>query len=167
MTDHSIRDGIGLVSAFQFFMAVAGLVGAIAIFMLGILGAINTGGDQMMQQLLSPVIGVILCLSLSVIYIMVGMGLLRYNNTARLTAISLGILGLMSGFISVAGAVVINLTGNTTPNWVSIVMSGLMVVCAYSIVGVVDIFVLLFLLNQKVRSLFYSYDEHSNDEKAA
>ena len=156
MTDHSIRDGIGLVSAFQFFLAVASFVGAVAIFFLGILNPLN-GGNTSLGQMLLPIVGLILCLSLMVVYLMVGIGLMRFNNTARLTAIFLGILGLMSGFISVAGAVVINLSGNLTPDWVSILMTGLMVICAYSILGWVDIFVLVFLLNAKVRALFYNY----------
>ena len=158
MSEHSIKDGIGLISAFQFFLAVASLVAAVVMFVMGILSPINNNDPQLGDKLLVPVIGLILFLSLVVVYSMVGMGLLRFNNTARLTAIFLGILGLMSGFLSVAGAVVINLTGTITPNWVSIIMAGLMVVCAYSILGFVDIFVLIFLLNEKVRSLFYRYD---------
>lgn len=159
MTDHSIRDGINLVSAFQFFLAVACVIAAIVIFILGILGPINAGSDQLLERLILPIIGLMLSLSLAVIYTMVGLGLLRYSNTARMTAIFLGILGLMSGFVSVAGSVVINLTGNVTPNWVSIVMTGLMVICVYSILGFVDVFVLIFLLNQKVRALYYTYEE--------
>jgi hypothetical protein len=159
MSDHSVRDGIGLISAFQFFLAVSSLVAAVAVFMMGILGPINSNDPQLGDKLLLPVIGLILFLSLVVVYSMVGIGLLRYSNTARLTAIFLGILGLMSGFLSVAGAVVINLTGTLTPNWVSIVMTGLMVVCAYSILGFVDVFVLIFLLNEKVRNLFYQYEK--------
>jgi hypothetical protein len=158
MSDHSIRDGVGLISAFQFFLAVASLVTAVVIFVMGILGPINSNDPQLGEKLLLPVIGLILFLSLVVVYSMVGVGLLRYSNTARLTAIFLGIIGLMSGFISVAGAVVINLSGTLTPNWVSILMTGLMVVCAYSIIGFVDVFVLLFLLNEKVRALFYKFE---------
>ncbi|MCE1253549.1 MAG: hypothetical protein LWX83_08380, partial [Anaerolineae bacterium] len=157
MTDHSIRDGIGLVGAFQFFLAVASFVGAIAIFLLGIINPLNGGNGITLEQMLLPVIGLIVTLSLTVVYLMVGVGLMRFNNTARLTAIFLGILGLMSGFVSVAGAVVINLSGNLTPDWISILMTGMMVICAYSILGWVDIFVLIFLLNHKVRALFYNY----------
>ena len=155
MSDHSIRDGIGLISAFQFFLAVVSLVAAVVVFVMGVLGPINANDPQLGEKLLLPVIGLILVLSLVVVYSMVGIGLLRYSNTARLTAIFLCILGLMSGFLSVAGAVVINLTGTLTPNWVTIIMTGLMMVCAYSLLGFVDVFVYIFLLNEKVRALFY------------
>ena len=159
MTDRSLRDGIGLVSAFHFFLALASLVAAVAILVLGIMGPINSNDPQAGEKLLLPIIGLVLFLSLIVVYSMVGIGLLRYNNTARLTAIFLGILGLMSGFLSVAGTVVINLSGTVTPNWVSIIMTGLMVVCGYSILGILDIFVLVFLINRNVRELFYNDSE--------
>jgi len=158
MSDHTIKDGIGLISAFQFFLAVACLVAAVVIFVMGVLGPINSNDALLGEKLLLPVIGLILFLSLVVVYSMVGVGLLRYSNTARLAAIFLGMIGLMSGFLAVAGAVVINLTGTMTPNWVSILMSGLMVVCAYSIIGFVDVFVLIFLLNEKVRAFFYKFE---------
>lgn len=159
MTDRSLRDGIGLVSAFHFFLAIASLVAAIAILVLGIMGPINSNDPQSGDKLLLPIIGLVLSLSLIVVYLIVGTGLLRYNNTARLIAIFLGILGLMSGFLIIAGTVVINLSGTMTPNWVSVVTTGLMVVCGYSILGFMDIFVLVFLMNQKVKTLFYSESE--------
>jgi hypothetical protein len=72
-----------------------------------------------------------------------------------MAAIFLSMLGLLSGFVGAIGSFASALTNTVNPNWVSVGMVGMATLCAYSLIAFLDIFVLIFLFNNRVRTLFY------------
>jgi hypothetical protein len=155
MKIRTIRDGIVLVAAFHYFLALLSLIGAAAIWIYLILPPVNAGAANLAQQIFFPAAGSIVGLVLTLVYVAVGTGLMRYSNPARITSIFLSILGLMSGFAGVVGSILIRLGGPTLPNLVSVFLIAAVSICVYSLIAFMDFFVLIFLFNSQVRSAFY------------
>ncbi len=155
MSNQAMRDGITLAGGYHFFMTALCLLAAAAIFVFAVLPPMQSQSDQMAQQLFLPLTGVVFGVVLGGIYAIVGTGLLRLRNSSRLAAIFLSLLGLVSGFVGTMGSFASALTNTVNPNWVSVGLVGLVTLCAYSLIAFLDIFVLLFLFNKRVRTLFY------------
>lgn len=155
MKYRTIRDGIVLVAAFHYLMALLSLVGAAAIFFYLVVPPMNANAENLTQQIFFPAVGAVVGLLLTVVYIVVGTSLVRFSNPARMTAIFLSIVGLMSGFAGVIGSIIIRMGGPTLPNLVSVILIAGITICVYTLLAFLDIFVLLFLFNRQVRGVFY------------
>jgi hypothetical protein len=151
MSNRTLRDGIVLVGAFHFLMAFLSLVGVVAVYIYGI-SANSSQGDS----LFLPIIGLMVCILLAVVYSVVGLGIIRHNNSARMGSVFLSVVGIMSGFVAVIGSLAVNLKDNAMTSIASVTMTALVVICVYSIVAFLDIFILIFLFNSQVRKLFYT-----------
>jgi len=150
MSNRTLRDGIVLVGAFHFLMAFICLIGAIGIYFYGI-AAPNIQGDS----LFFPLVGFLVSLLLTITYLIVGIGVIRQNNSARLGAIFLSLIGIMSGFIAVLGTLAVNINDAATVNLASTAMTAIIFICGYSIIAFLDIFILILLFNNQVRGIFY------------
>lgn len=150
MSNRTLRDGIILVGAFHFLMAFLSLVGAVGIYFYGIATATAQGGSLFM-----PVLGLMVSLLLFFIYLIIGIGVIRHNNAARIGGIFMSLVGIMSGFISVIGALAAKVQDAATVSLASTAMTGLIFICIYSILAFLDIFILIFLFNNQVRNFFY------------
>jgi hypothetical protein len=155
MSNQAMRDGITLAGGYHFFMTALSLLAAAAIFVFAVLPPLQNQSDQLAQQLFLPLTGVVFGVVLGIIYAIVGTGLLRLRNSSRMAAIFLSMLGLLSGFVGAIGSFASALTNTVNPNWVSVGMVGMATLCAYSLIAFLDIFVLIFLFNNRVRTLFY------------
>jgi hypothetical protein len=167
MSNRSVRDGVILVGGFHFFMAVLCLVAVSAIFVFSVLPPIESGGAVMTQDLFLPVLGIILGIIISSVYAFIGIGLIQLKNSARMTAIFMGALGIFGGFIGVMSSIATNIIGQTAPDWLSIVLVGLATICVYSLISFMNIFILIFLFNPKVRSVFYGEEWVAAAEEAS
>jgi hypothetical protein len=128
MSNRTLRDGIILIGAFHFLLAFLSLVGAVGIYFYGIA---------------------------FITYMIVGVGVIRQSNSARIGAIFLSLVGIMSGFIAVLGALAVNVKDAASVSLASTAMTGLIFICGYSILAFLDIFILIFLFNNQIRDIFY------------
>lgn len=154
MSNRTIKDGITMVSGFHFFMALLSLIGTAAILVYAVMPSLKTQTPEFAQQLFLPMTGVVFGIIIFGAYIYIGIGLIQLKDWSRMAAIFLGILGIMGGFIGVIGATATSLTGSTVPDWMSATMIGLLMMCAYSLLSFVDIFILIFLFNPLVRDVY-------------
>ena len=155
MSNRSVRDGVVLVGGFHFFMAVLCVVAVAAIFVYAVLPPIDENTAGITQALFLPVLGVVLGLIISGIYAAIGWGLMQLKNSARMAAIFLGALGIFGGFIGVLSSIASNIIGQAQPDWITIILVGLATICGYSLIGFMNIFILIFLFNSRVRAVFY------------
>ncbi|MBI9048253.1 MAG: hypothetical protein JEZ00_02450 [Anaerolineaceae bacterium] len=162
MTSRSVRDGVFLVGGFHYFMAGVILLGTAGLFVFSLLPPMQNGTVGLTQNLFLPFTGIILGLILCGMYAIVGAGLIRLKNSSRMTAIFLSGLGLMGGFIAVLGTVGASVFGNPNPNWLTITLIGAGTICFYAIVALMDIFILFFLFNKRVREVFYAEEWATN-----
>lgn len=162
MTSRSVRDGVFLVGGFHYFMAAIILLGTAGIFVYSILPPAQSGTAAMTQDLFLPFTGIILGLILCCMYAIVGAGLIRLKNSARMSAIFLSGLGLMGGFIGVLGSIGASVFGNANPNWLTISLIGVGTICFYALIALMDIFILFFLFNKRVREVFYAEEWAAN-----
>jgi hypothetical protein len=151
MSNRTLRDGVVLVGAFHFLMAFLSLVGVVAVYIYGI-----SSGASQSESLFMPIIGLMICILLAIVYFIVGLGIIRHNNSARMGSVFLSVVGIMSGFVAVIGALAINLKDGAMASIASVTLTALVVICIYSIVAFLDIFILIFLFNSQVRKLFYT-----------
>lgn len=159
MSDRSIRDGVLLISGYHYFLAVLALVGVVAVIVYGIVPQL--GGEEVVGAVFVPALLVLLGLVLAGFYVSVGLGLPRYRNSSRLVAIFLSVIGILSGFIAVLGLMVIRITSTLVPNWIAVIMVGMIAICVYALIAFMDVFVLVFLFNGRVREAFYKADVES------
>jgi hypothetical protein len=158
MSARSVRDGVVLVSAYHYFLALASLVGSLTLLVYAVIPPLTGSGEGIAGKIFFPIIGLILGLILTGLYISVAIGITRYNNASRVVGIFLAALGLLSGFVSVLGSLAITLTGNAVPDWLAVTMIGAIAVCVYAVFAFMDLFVLIFLFNNRVRSAFYGWE---------
>ncbi|NPV86366.1 MAG: hypothetical protein HPY45_10210 [Anaerolineae bacterium] len=156
MSDRSIRDGVLLISGYHYFLAVLALVGVAAVIIYGIVPQL--GGEEVLGAVFVPVLLVLLGLVLAGFYVSVGLGLPKYRNSSRLVAIFLSVIGILSGFVAVLGLMVIRITSTLVPNWIAVIMVGMIAICVYALIAFMDVFVLVFLFNGRVREAFYKTD---------
>jgi hypothetical protein len=166
MSNRSVRDGIILVGGFHFFMAVLCLVGVAAAFVFAVLPPIQQNVVGLAQKLFLPVLAMILGLIIAGIYAFIGFGLIRLQNSARMMAIFMGALGVFGGFIGVMSSIAANIIGQGQPDWLSIILVGFATVCLYTFISFMNIFILIFLYNPRLRVVFYGEDWVANGKEA-
>ena len=154
LSERGVRDGVTLIGAYHFLLAVASLLGTLAVFVYAILPGLSSGASGVAQSLFLPVLGVIIGFVLTVAYALTGIGLIQIRNSARMTAIFLSLFGIVVGLFSVMGGIVGSFN-SMQPDWASVGMTGLILVCGYSILTFLDVITLVFLLNWRVRAVFY------------
>jgi hypothetical protein len=137
-------------------MAVLCLVGVAAIFVYAVLPPIDLEKPSLTQDLFMPVLGMVLGLIICGVYIIVGWGLIQLKNNARMIAIFLAAIGIFGGFLGVIGSISTNVAGQAEPAWISIILVSMATICAYTLVGFMNIFLLIFLFHSRVRSVFYT-----------
>lgn len=156
MSNRTIRDGVILVGGFHFFMAILSLIAVAAIFIYAVLPPVDSETTSLAQELFMPVLGMILGLIICGVYIMVGWGLVQLKNIARMIAIFLAAIGIFGGFIGVIGSISTHVAGQAEPAWFSIILVSMATICGYTLIGFMNIFLLIFLFHTRVRSVFYA-----------
>jgi len=159
MSARSVRDGVVLVSAYHYFLSFTSLIGVVALVIFGVLPVINSGDKNIAGMLFLPVVGIFLGLVLFGLLISVAVGIAQYRNSSRILAVFLSTMGLMSGFVVVMGSLVVTITGGTIPDWLALSMIGMIAVCLYALFAFMDLFILIFLFNARVRSAFYDSED--------
>ncbi len=162
-SDKTVRDGVILVSSYHFLLAILSLVGTLAIVIFAIAPSFTdpTASDSIFL----PIVGVIVGIFLTIFYGITGSGLMSLKNSARMGAVFLALFGTIGGLFVLIGAG-IPLVSNLLPDMASVagvIVGGL---CGYALLTVMDLVVLAFMFNRRVRSLFYGEPytpEHSEN----
>lgn len=154
--DRVIHDQVSLASAYHFLMAIAYLIGAVAIIVYAILPILSDGSTGLAQKLFLPIIGTLLSLLLVSLYAVTGRDLVKMRNSARTGAVFLALLGIIGGLFGQAGAVALGI-GSLAPNWLAVLGLGLGSIATYALTAGVDVVILLFLIKEPVREVFYTY----------
>ena len=154
--DRVIHDQVSLASAYHFLMAIAYLIGAVAIIVYAILPILSDGSTGLAQKLFLPIIGTLLSLLLVSLYAVTGRDLVKMRNSARMGAVFLALLGIIGGLFGQAGAVALGI-GSLAPNWLAVLGLGLGSIATYALTAGVDVVILLFLIKEPVREVFYTY----------
>lgn len=154
LSERGVRDGVILIGAYHFLLAVAALLGTLAVFVYAILPGLSSNASGVAQSLFLPVLGVIIGFVLTVAYALTGIGLIQIRNSARMTSIFLSLFGIVVGLFSVMGGIVGSFN-SIQPDWAFVGLTGLILVCGYSILTFLDVITLVFLLNWRVRAVFY------------
>ncbi|MBA4383559.1 MAG: hypothetical protein C0410_02365 [Anaerolinea sp.] len=151
-SDKTVRDGVMLVASYHFLMAILSLVGALAIVIFAILPAIST--PETSNTIFIAAVGVVVGLFLAIFYGVTGSGLIQLKNSARMGAVFLALFGTIAGLFVLIGAGIpaINKLLPDMAAVAGVIVSGL---CGYALLTVLDLTVLTFLFNRRVRSLFY------------
>jgi len=151
-SDKSVRDGVMLIASYHFLLAILSLVGALAIVIFSIVPAIS--GVSAGQPLFLPVVGGIVGIFLTIFYGVTGSGLIALKNSARMGAVFLALFGTIGGLFILIGAGIPTVS-NLLPDMAAVagvIVGGL---CGYALLTVLDLVVLAFMFNRRVRSLFY------------
>jgi len=151
-SDKSVRDGVMLIASYHFLLAILSLVGSLAIVIFSIVPAIN--GTITTDSIFLPVVGCIVGIFLAIFYGVTGSGLISLKNSARMGAVFLALFGTIGGLFILIGAG-IPLVSNLLPDMAAVagvIVGGL---CGYALLTVLDLVVLAFMFNRRVRSLFY------------
>lgn len=152
--ERMVHDGIILAAAYHFLLALVFIIGAIAIIFYSFLPPILNPDAEIPHTLFFPIIGFVLSVTLAIGYGYVGTGLMKMKNTARMAAVFLALFGVLLGVFGVAGVLATSLNNMTTPD---LVLIGAVAVAAMllNFISILDIFILFFLFQTNVRSLFY------------
>lgn len=154
LSERGVRDGVVLVAAYHFLLAIAAFLGTLAIFVYAILPGLGGSSAGGVQGLFLPFLGAIAGMILALVYLTVGFGLMRLKNSARMVGIFLSLFGVVAGLFSVMGGIIGGF--NRMPSdWLTVGMISLVLVCVYSILVFLDIITLIFLMNWQVRAVFY------------
>jgi hypothetical protein len=151
-SDKTVRDGVVLVASYHFLLAIISLVAALAIFIFSIVPSFS--GTASSSSIFMPVVGIVLGLFLTVFYGITGNGLIALKNSARMGAVFLALFGTIGGLFVLVGAG-IPVVNTLLPDMAAV--SGVIVggLCGYALMTVLDLAVLTFLFNRRVRALFY------------
>jgi hypothetical protein len=152
--DRMIRDQISLAEAYHYTMALAYWIGGAAILVYAILPRL---GLSPAQALFPPVIGLLLAGLLSFLYGAIGRGLGLLSNGARRGAIFLALLGSVGGAFAVMGSISSAIHAQA-PDWLPVAVTAIASLSAYFLTTAIDLLLLLFLLNGRVRELFYGLE---------
>jgi hypothetical protein len=150
----AIRDGLILVGAYHFLLAIAWLLGAAAIVVYAIIPPMSNVRAELPQDLFLPIIGLIAGLLMAILYGTVGSGLVQVKNWARMAAVFLGMFGIGGGLLGIVGLLAGSINA-LAPDWVRIATIGIAGSCGFFVTTVIDLLVLVFLLNRRVQALFY------------
>ncbi len=165
-SDKTVRDGVMLVASYHFLLAILSLVGSLAIVIFAILPAVNTPAAS--NSIFLAIVGIVVGLFLAVFYGVTGSGLIKLKNSARMGAVFLALFGTIAGLFVLIGAGIptINKLLPDMAAVAGVIVGGL---CGYALLTVLDLTVLAFLFNRRVRSLFYGEpytSEHTNNSLA-
>ena len=152
-SDKTVRDGVILISSYHFLLAILSLIGALAIVIFTIVPSL-TGTAIGTNSFFMPVVGVIVGVFLAIFYGITGSGLVQLKNSARMSAVFLALFGTIGGLFILIGAG-IPLVSNLLPDMAAVagvIVGGL---CAYALMTILDLVVLAFMFNRRVRALFY------------
>jgi hypothetical protein len=151
-SDKTVRDGVILVSSYHFLLAILSLVGTLAIVIFAIAPGISNPTAS--NSIFLPIVGVVVGLFLTIFYGVTGSGLVQLKNSARMGAVFLALFGTIGGLFVLIGAG-IPVVSKLLPDMASVagvIVGGL---CGYALLTVLDLAVLAFMFNKRVRSLFY------------
>jgi hypothetical protein len=154
LSERGVRDGVVLVAAYHFLLAIATFLGSMAIFVYAILPAFNGSEASGAQNLFLPILGAIVGLFLAVAYVFTAIGLLRFRNTSRMAGIFLSLFGIVIGLFCVLGGIVGSFN-QFSADWMTIGMVGIILSCGYTLLVFLDLITLIYLLNGQVRAVFY------------
>lgn len=154
LSERGVRDGVVLVAAYHFLLAIAAFLGTLAIFVYAILPGLGGDSANGVQGLFLPFLGVVVGLILTLAYLAVGLGLMRLKNSARMGGIFLSLFGIVAGIFSVLGGILSGFN-QMSADWLTVGMISLVLVCVYSILVFMDLVTLVFLMNWQVRAVFY------------
>ena len=154
--ERAIHDQVSLASAYHILMAIAYFIGAAAIFVYAILPILSDGSTGLTQKLFLPVTGAILSLLLVGLYAVTGNGLLKMRNSARMGAVFLALLGIIGGLFGQAGTVALGIV-SLEPTLGTAIGVGLGSIATYALTAGLDLIILLFLIKEPVRDVFYAY----------
>jgi hypothetical protein len=151
-SDKTVRDGVILVASYHFLLAILSLVGSLAIVIFAVLPAINTPSTA--NSTFLSIVGIVLGLFLAIFYTVTGSGLIQLKNSARMGAVFLALFGTIAGLFVLIGAGIptINKLLPDMAAVAGVIVGGL---CGYALLTVLDLAVLTFLFNRRVRALFY------------
>jgi hypothetical protein len=151
-SDKTVRDGVMLVASYHFLLAILSLVGTLAIVIYAIIPSMaNTTGTS---SVFLPIVGVIVGVFLAIFYGVTGSGLISLKNSARMGAVFLALFGTIGGLFILIGAG-IPAVNKLLPDMAAVagvIVAGL---CGYFLLTVLDLAVLAFMFNRRVRALFY------------
>jgi hypothetical protein len=151
-SDKTVRDGVILVASYHFLLAILSLVGSLAIVVFAVLPAINTPSTT--NSTFLAIVGIVVGLFLAIFYAVTGSGLIQLKNSARMGAVFLALFGTVAGLFVLIGAGIptINQLLPDMAAVAGVIVGGL---CGYALLTVLDLAVLTFLFNRRVRALFY------------
>jgi hypothetical protein len=151
-SDKTVRDGVMLVASYHFLLAILSLVGSLAIVIFAVLPAIST--PETSNSIFMAVVGIVVGLFLAIFYGITGSGLIQLKNSARMGAVFLALFGTIAGLFVLIGAGIptINKLLPDMAAVAGVIVGGL---CGYALLTVLDLAVLTFLFNRRVRALFY------------
>lgn len=151
-SDKTVRDGVILVASYHFLLAILSLVGALAIVIFAIVPSFTDPTTT--TSIFLPIVGVIVGIFLAIFYGVTGSGLISLKNSARMGAVFLALFGTIGGLFILIGAG-IPMVSKLLPDMAAVagvIVGGL---CGYALLTVLDLAVLAFMFNRRVRSLFY------------
>lgn len=151
-SDKTVWDGVILVASYHFLLALISLLGAAAIVVFAIIPNMQKTSEP--SAIFLPIIGVVLGIILCGWYAVIASGLISLKNSARMGAVFLALFGSVGGLFVLLGAG-IPAVNNLIPDYAAVtgvVVAGL---CAYILMTVFDLIVLVFLFNRRVRAVFY------------
>ncbi|PKN97795.1 MAG: hypothetical protein CVU42_14620 [Chloroflexi bacterium HGW-Chloroflexi-4] len=151
-SDKTVRDGVMLVASYHFLLAILSFVGSLAIVIFAILPTVNTPSAS--NTVFLAVVGIAVGLFLAIFYAVTGAGLIQLKNSARMGAVFLALFGTIAGLFVLIGAGIptINKLLPDMAAVAGVIVGGL---CGYALLTVLDLTVLTFLFNKRVRALFY------------
>jgi hypothetical protein len=82
LSERGVRDGVVLIAAYHFLLAVASFLSLTAIFVYSIFPVISGNSSNGIQFLYLPILGVVITLFLAIAYFVTGIGLIRIKNAA-------------------------------------------------------------------------------------
>ena len=151
-SDKTVRDGVMLVASYHFLLAILSLVGALAIVIYAIVPSFS--GVETANSIFIPIVGVIVGIFLAIFYGVTGSGLISLKNSARMGAVFLALFGTIGGLFILIGAGIPTVT-KLLPDMAAVagvIIGGL---CGYALLTILDLVVLAFMFNRRVRALFY------------
>lgn len=151
-SDKTVRDGVLLVASYHFLLAILSLVGALAIVIYAIVPSFS--GVESANSIFIPIVGVIVGIFLAIFYGVTGSGLIGLKNSARMGAVFLALFGTIGGLFILIGAGIPTVT-KLLPDMAAVagvIIGGL---CGYALLTILDLVVLAFMFNRRVRALFY------------
>ncbi len=151
-SDKTVRDGVMLVASYHFLLAILSLVGSLAIVIFAVLPAVNAPAAS--NSIFIAVVGIVIGVFLAIFYAVTGSGLIKLKNSARMGAVFLALFGTIAGLFVLIGAG-ISTINKLLPDMAAVagvIVGGL---CGYALLTVLDLAVLTFLFNKRVRAMFY------------